>query len=217
MIQGVLFDMDGLMFDTERMWGTFWAPTLAEFGLSYKEGLAEAARGTAGDTLRGVLRSYCGSDCPAEAILDRFHQLAEEAFRKPVPKKPGLDELLAWLEGQGIPMAVVSSSSEAVIRRNLDNWGLGHYFQAVVAGEMVSRSKPDPEAFLLGAQKLGVEPARCLVLEDSHNGVRAGAAGGFVTVMVPDLMPVTDEMQGLFTARCASLGEVLDRLRAGEL
>lgn len=217
MIQGVLFDMDGLMFDTERMWGTFWAPTLAEFGLSCKEGLAEAARGTAGDTLRGVLRSYCGPDCPAEAILDRFHQLAEEAFRKPVPKKPGLDELLAWLEGQGIPMAVVSSSSEAVIRRNLDNWGLGHYFRAVVAGEMVSRSKPDPEAFLLGAQKLGVEPARCLVLEDSHNGVRAGAAGGFVTVMVPDLMPVTDEMQGLFTARCASLGEVLDKLKAGEL
>ncbi len=217
MIQGVLFDMDGLMFDTERMWGTFWAPALAEFGLSYKEGLAEAARGTAGDTLRGVLRSYCGPDCPAEAILDRFHQLAEEAFRKPVPKKPGLDELLAWLEGQGIPMAVVSSSSEAVIRRNLDNWGLGHYFQAVVAGEMVSRSKPDPEAFLLGAQKLGGGPARCLVLEDSHNGVRAGAAGGFVAVMVPDLMPVTDEMQGLFTARCASLGEVLDKLKAGEL
>lgn len=216
MIQAVLFDMDGLMFDTERLWGTFWAPALAEFGLPYREGLAQAARGTAGETLRGVLHSYYGPDCPAEAILDRFHQLAVETFRKPVPKKPGLDELLAWLDEKGVPMAVVSSSSEAVIRRNLDNWGLGRYFKAVVAGEMVGHSKPDPEAFLLGAAKLGAEPARCLVLEDSHNGVRAGAAGGFVTVMVPDLMPVTDEMRGLFTAQCASLFEVLDKLKAGE-
>ena len=86
MIQAVLFDMDGLMFDTERLWGTFWAPALAEFGLPYREGLAQAARGTAGETLRGVLRSYYGPDCPAEAILDRFHQLAVETFRKPVPK-----------------------------------------------------------------------------------------------------------------------------------
>ena len=112
---------------------------------------------------------------------------------------------------------MVSSSSETVIRRNLDNWGLGHYFRAIVAGEMVSRSKPDPASFLLGAEKLGIEPASCLVLEDSHNGVRAGAAGGFVTVMVPDLMPVTDEMRGLFTMECASLFEVLDKLKAGEL
>ena len=217
MIQAVLFDMDGLMFDTERLWGTFWAPALAEYGLPYKEGLDEAARGTAGETLRGVLRSYYGPDCPAEAILGRFHDMAQEAFRRPVPKKPGLDELLAWLDAQGVPMAVVSSSSGAVIRRNLDNWGLGHYFKAVVSGEMVGRSKPDPASFLLGAEKLGVAPGRCLVLEDSHNGVRAGAAGGFVTVMVPDLMPVTEEMQGLFTARCASLFEVLAKLKAGEL
>lgn len=217
MIQAVLFDMDGLMFDTERLWGTFWAPALAKFGLSYKDGLDEAARGTAGETLRAVLQSYYGPDCPADAILDEFHRLAIQAFQKPVPKKPGLDELLAWLDGQRIPMAVVSSSSEAVIRRNLDNWGLGHYFRAIVAGEMVSRSKPDPASFLLGAEKLGIAPARCLVLEDSHNGVRAGAAGGFVTVMVPDLMPVTDEMRGLFTMECASLFEVLDKLKAGEL
>ena len=103
MIQAVLFDMDGLMFDTERLWGTFWAPALAEFGLPYREGLAQAARGTAGETLRGVLRSYYGPDCPAEAILDRFHQLAVETFRKPVPKKPGLDELLAWLDEKASP------------------------------------------------------------------------------------------------------------------
>lgn len=217
MIQGVLFDMDGLMFDTEPLWSESWAPALALFGLPFKEGLDQSARGSAGENLRAVIRSYYGPDCPAEEIIAAFDQIAHEKFLSPVPKKPGLDNLLDWLEARGIPMAVVSSSGEAVIRRNLDNWKMTSRFKAIISGEMVTRSKPDPEAFLLGAKAIGVEPASCLVLEDSHNGVRAGAAGGFVTVMVPDLMPDTPEMQGLYTLKCDNLNQVLDKLKAGEL
>ena len=210
--------MDGTMFDTERMWATFWEPALAALGLPYKEGLAEAARGTAGVTTRNVVRQFYGEDCDAEAIVDSLHRVADEVFfSAPVPKKPGLDELLAWLDAQHIPMAVASSSREAMIRHNLDAWGLTHYFKAIVSGQHVAHSKPDPEIFLLTAQKLGVEPARCLVLEDSYNGVRAGAAGGFVTVMVPDLVPADDEMRGLYTMECKSLGEVLGKLKANEI
>ena len=217
MIQGVLFDMDGLMFDTEPLWGESWAPALALFGLPFKEGLDQSARGAAGENLRAVLRSYYGPDCPADAIITAFDKIAHEKFLAPVPKKPGLDPLLDWLEARGIPMAVVSSSGESVIRRNLDNWQMTGRFKAIISGEMVTRSKPDPEAFLLGAKAIGVEPASCLVLEDSHNGVRAGAAGGFVTVMVPDLMPDDAEMQSLYTMKCDSLTQVLDKLKAGEL
>ncbi len=217
MIQGVLFDMDGLMFDTEPLWGESWAPALALFGLPFKEGLDQSARGAAGENLRAVLRSYYGPDCPADAIITAFDKIAHEKFLAPVPKKPGLDPLLDWLEAKGIPMAVVSSSGESVIRRNLDNWQMTGRFKAIISGEMVTRSKPDPEAFLLGAKAIGVEPASCLVLEDSHNGVRAGAAGGFVTVMVPDLMPDDAEMQSLYTMKCDSLTQVLDKLKAGEL
>ena len=217
MIHAVLFDMDGLMFDTEPLWGASWAPALAQFGLTYKEGLAQAARGAAGENLRAVLRRYYGPDCPAAGIVDAMGAIARRKFLAPVPKKPGLDELLAWLDGQGIPMAVVSSSGEEVIRRNLANWGLEHYFRAIVSGEMVSRSKPDPACFLLGAGRLGVAPGDCLVLEDSRNGVRAGAAGGFVTVMVPDLQPDDAELRSLYTMKCTSLLEVLDKLKAGEL
>ena len=217
MIQGVLFDMDGLMFDTEPLWSESWAPALALFGLPFKEGLDQSARGSAGENLRAVIRSYYGPDCPAEEIIAAFDKIAHEKFLSPVPKKPGLDNLLDWLEARGIPMAVVSSSSEAVIRRNLDNWQMTSRFKAIISGEMVTRSKPDPEAFLLGAKAIGVDPASCLVLEDSHNGVRAGAAGGFVTVMVPDLMPDTPEMQQLYTMKCDTLNQVLDKLKAGEL
>ena len=218
MIDGVIFDMDGTMFDTERMWATFWEPALAALGLPYREGLAEAARGTAGVTTRNVVRQFYGPDCDAEAIVDSLHRVADEVFfSAPVPKKPGLDALLAWLKAQHIPMAVASSSREAMIRHNLDVWGLTQDFTAIVSGQHVAHSKPDPEIFLLTAQKLDVEPSRCLVLEDSYNGVRAGAAGGFVTVMVPDLVPADDEMKRLYTMECASLEEVLEKLKAGEI
>ena len=217
MLQGVVFDMDGLMFDTERIWATLWEPALAGLGLSYKEGLDEAARGTAGDSMRAVLRRFYGPDCDPDRIIEALHEQGVIAFQAPPPKKPGLDEILTWLDAQHIPMAVASSSRVHVIEGNLNNWGLTHYFKALVSGQQVKHSKPDPEIFLLAAEKLGTDPAHTLVLEDSYNGVRAGAAGGFVTVMVPDLLPADDEMRGLYTMECTSLNEVLDTLKTGEL
>ena len=180
MIQGVIFDMDGLMFDTERIWATLWEPALAGLGLSYKEGLDEAARGTAGDSMRAVLRRFYGPDCDPDRIIEALHEQGETAFLAPPPKKPGLDEILAWLEQRHIPMVVASSSRMASIRHHLDGWGLTHYFKAVISGEQFISSKPDPEIFYRAAEMLGTAPEHTLVLEDSYNGVRAGAAGGFV-------------------------------------
>ena len=215
MIKGVIFDMDGLMFDTERIWTTLWKPALATLGLPYKEGLDAAARGSAGDSMRAVLRRFYGPDCDTDAIMDALHAQAETAFQAPPPKKPGLDELIAYLEAQHIPMVVASSSRMASIRHHLDGWGLTHYFKVIVSGEQFSASKPDPEIFLRAAEALGTAPSRTLVLEDSYNGVRAGARGGFVTVMVPDLAPADDEMRRLYTAECRDLYEVLDGVQKG--
>ena len=129
MIKGVIFDMDGLMFDTERIWATLWKPALATLGLSYKEGLDAAARGSAGDSMRAVLRRFYGPDCDTDAIMDALHAQAETAFQAPPPKKPGLDELIAYLEAQHIPMVVASSSRMASILRHLNNWHMTDHFQ----------------------------------------------------------------------------------------
>ena len=188
MIQGVIFDMDGLMFDTERIWNICWEPALAKFGLPCKDGLSQAARGTTKAGSCDVLRRFYGEDCPAMGIVEELYRLAYEA-----------------------------SSPMTVIEGHLEHWGLGHYFKAVISGEHLTRSKPAPDIFLLAAQKLGTEPAKTMVLEDSYNGVRAGAAGGFVTVMVPDLSPATDEMRRIYTCECASLHEVRRKLEDGEL
>ena len=215
MIDSVIFDMDGLMFDTERVWATLWEPALATLGLSYKEGLDVAARGTAGDTMRAVLRRFYGENCDTDAIIEALHAQAEKAFQAPPPKKPGLDELIAYLEAQHIPMVVASSSRMASILRHLNNWHMTDHFQALISGEQFTSSKPDPEIFLTAAKALGTAPAETLVLEDSYNGVRAGAAGGFVTVMVPDMAPANDEMRRLYTAECCDLYEVLEGLQKG--
>ena len=133
MIKGVIFDMDGLMFDTERIWATLWEPALAGLGLSYKEGLDEAARGTAGDSMRAVLRRFYGPDCDPDRIIEALHEQGVIAFQAPPPKKPGLDEILTWLDAQHIPMVVASSSRMASILRHLNNWHMTDHFQALIS------------------------------------------------------------------------------------
>ena len=167
--------------------------------------------------MRAVLRRFYGPGCDTDAIIEALHAQAEIAFQAPPPKKPGLDELIAWLEAQHIPMAVASCSRMASIRHHLDGWGLTHYFKVIVSGEQFTSSKPDPEIFLTAAKALGTAPSETLVLEDSYNGVRAGARGGFVTVMVPDLSPADDEMRRLYTAECKDLHEVKQMLETGRL
>lgn len=217
MIDGAIFDMDGLMFDSECIWARQWAPALAAFGLEELPGLAEAARGTTSESSYAVIRRFYGEGVDAVAIRREFDRLAAEAFLHGVPKKPGLDELLAYLSERGVPMAVASSSAEAVILNNLACAQVDGYFAHVVPGAQVARSKPEPDIFLEAARRMGTDPERTLVLEDSFAGVGAGAMGGFVTVMVPDLMQPTEEIRSLCTAVCASLYEVRDLLESGAL
>ena len=195
MFDGVIFDMDGLMVDTEPVWMECWEPALAHFGYAVPPGLAEAVRGSAGDTASRIIHEMVSPQLDTKAFWAYFSSLAEEIFAKGVEKKPGLDELLAFLGERGVPCAVASSSSKQGIERNLRFIGALDRFEAVVPSSEVAHAKPAPDVFLEAARRLGTEPARTMVLEDSFNGVRAGAAGGFFTVMVPDLARPDDEIR----------------------
>lgn len=217
MFEGVIFDMDGLMFDTETVWAECWEPALASMGIPMREGIAEATRGTAGKEFEAVVREWLGEEIDVARLWDVWHSLASERFGAGVEKKSGLDELLAYLDERGVPMAVASSSPTEQIEHHLESSGISRFFGVTVSSLEVARAKPAPDVFIRASERLGVSPAGTLVLEDSYNGVRAGAAGGFYTVMVPDLSKPTSEMRRLAKRVCSSLLEVRDLLSAGEL
>ena len=216
MIEGAIFDMDGLMFDTEPIWTRTWEPVLATIGIAYPEGLADAVRGTSGKTMEAVINRFA-PEADAAYVREKAYEMVHEELRKGAPKKPGVDELLAYLREQGVPMGVASSSSLEVIEMNLTNGGVRDYFGELFTGVGMANPKPAPDIFLNTAAAMGVDPAKTLVLEDSLSGVRAGVAGGFITVMVPDMLAPDDFARENAACICKDLFEVRDLLAAGKL
>ena len=217
MIRGVIFDMDGLMFDTERIWATLWAPAAERLGLpAPTEEFTAGARGLAGENMLHYLAKNYPTVDP-QLLLDTVRELGKTALYNGAPAKPGLYELLDYLEQAGIPRVVASSSSHETIRRYLKIAHVEQYFVGEISGQDVQFSKPSPDIFLEAARVLGLPPRDCLVLEDSFNGVRAGHASGAVTVMVPDLSQPDEEIRQLYDACCHDLAEVRDLLRDGRL
>lgn len=218
MVKAVIFDMDGLMFDTERLWDTLWEPACKELGLPLPPDMAKfqaGGRGLAGDNLRRHVAQYIPGD--PQKVLDKVWQLADERFAQGVPCKPGLKELLSYLEDLGMPRIVASSSPRTMIELNLQTTGTARYFHDIVCGDEVKLCKPAPDIFLEAARRIKVDIHDCMVLEDSHNGIRAGHASGAETVMVPDLLPVTDEMRSLYDDCCKDLFEVKAKMEQGVL
>ena len=219
MIQAVIFDMDGLMFDTERLWDTLWEPACQALNLAMPANLEEflaGGRGLAGTKLNEHIQKYFPQIDP-QVIVEKVWELAEERFGQGVPCKPGLEELLKTLEEKKIPRIVASSSPRALILKNLETTGMSRYFEQVVCAADVRFSKPAPDIFLEAARRLGVDIDKCLVLEDSFNGVRAGHAAGAVTVMVPDIAQPDEEIRTLYNRCCRDLHEVRRLLLDGQL
>lgn len=217
MIQGVIFDMDGLMFDTERLSMDAWREESKKMGYIFTPEVGKAVRGRNDADIREIMKEFYGPELDYTALRDGVRgRMDAQMLEEGVPVKPGLYELLGWLKEQGIPRALASSSRLKTVEMRCRIAGIWEDFDRVVCGDMVEHSKPQPDIFLRAAREIGVDPAHSIVLEDSFNGVRAGAAGGFITVMVPDLDEPTPEIEALYSAKAKSLTEVLERLKQGE-
>jgi HAD superfamily hydrolase (TIGR01509 family) len=200
-ISAVLFDMDGLMLDTERLLYAAWQRAMADFGYEASEEVFLASVGTTVARTNQILRAAYGPDFPLEATNNRTGDYVwQEVDAHGAPLKPGLLALLDYLEARGIPKAVASSSERATIDRLLGSVDLLWRFAVTVAGDEVAHGKPAPDIFLLAASRLGVDPAQCLVLEDSEPGARAAHAAGMAVIIVPDLKPPSDEVARLAAA-----------------
>ena len=196
-IQAVIFDQDGLMFDTESLAATSWFEVGPKYGIHVDSNFLRDIRGCK----------------PEEKRQYSYRWIAQHG----VPVKKGLKELLIYLKSHNIKTAVATASSEGWTQGNVKGAGVEDYFDDYIYGDMVKEAKPNPAIFLLAARRLGVEPGSCVVLEDSFNGIKAAAAGGFNPVMVPDQDQPDEEIRKLLTACCDSLTDVIGLLETGRL
>lgn len=214
-IRAVAFDMDGLMFDTERMIQQAWEKIGDEMGFLKMGDFIYQTLGSNETAVRALFFAHFGEEFPYDEFRTR-----ERAYRQTViekdgfPIKQGLRELLQFLKEQQYPMMVVTSTATAIAEEYLKSEGLSGYFLGVIGGDQVVESKPNPEIYLKACAKMQVEPSACMALEDSYNGIHAAFNGGLQPVMVPDLLPPNDEIQQKLYACVPSLLEVIDLLQA---
>lgn len=198
----VVFDMDGLLVDTESLAMRSLMQVATEMNIDAPETFCHTMIGVPADHCRLLVQERFGPDFPADRYLSAASRHMEALIEAgALALKPGVLELLADLEALGIGKAVATSSSRAKADHHLRCTGILPRFDAVITRDDVERGKPHPDLFLKAAQDLSVPAENCLAFEDSYNGVRAARAAGMTVVMVPDLLPPTEEMR----AHCAAI------------
>ena len=210
MIQAVLFDMDGTIFDTEAIYRRCWIRAAKDVGFNIDMDLFfERVCGLNMTDMTALVHRVYGEDAPFEEVRARRRFYLEEELQKlGLPFKSGAPEILYDLKEKGIKIALVTSSGRALVDRYLQMSSLEGVFDVIMTGETVEHGKPHPEIFLTAATMLGVLPAHCVVVEDSPNGIRAGHAAEMLTVMVPDLHPCTEELRSLLWHSCDTLSDL---------
>lgn len=206
----VVFDMDGLLLDTERLWMAALIETLADHGQTIDEAGYRVILGTPWPGIHEHLIALYGPTLAVDEVRPVWTARCVALCETELALKSGVRELLDLIEMLGIPAAVATSSPRDMAIAHLDHMGLISRFRAVLAQGDYPRGKPDPAPYLAAAATLGVSAADCLALEDSHNGVRSAAAAGMMTVMVPDLLGPTDQIAAL----CLGVSPDLHAVRA---
>lgn len=210
-MKAVIFDMDGVIFDSEKVICDLWEELAKEYNLANMEELMVKCIGLNDKATYQCFKDMYGEDVDYEfykgIVSKRYHEKYDGGR---LPMKPGVNELLSFLKENGIKTALASSTNVRTVTNQLKDAGVLQFFDVVVGGDMVTRSKPDPEIFLHAAEMLGIDPKDAFIIEDSFNGIRAAHAAGAKPVMVPDLIQPDDEIKALYHKNCRDLLEVRD-------
>ena len=207
----VIFDMDGVLFDSENLILQNWKEIAGKHGYDVEEmsNVFYQCIGTNSVVTAEIVRGHYGEDFPYEEFRAESSRLFKEKVEKyGMPVKPGVKELLDFLKAKGATIGLASSTRKAVVEEELQAAGIREYFQAVVGGDMVEHSKPEPDVFLKCAKELSVDPKTVYIIEDSYNGIRAAKKAGATAIMVPDLIMPDDEMKSLSDYIMTSLSDV---------
>lgn len=211
--KAVIFDMDGLMFDTERLAVDAWLHAGRELNLPITTELIYSVIGVSWERHKSIWRCELGEIDfnKANAICHDYMNLWIET--NGIPVKPGLIELLSFLDENDIEKAIATGSERSIVDYYLGKACIDGSFPVIVTGESVGRSKPDPGIFLHAAKLLNTDPKDCIVLEDSINGIKAAHAADMTPIMIPDLIQSTEETELLIYAKLDSLTDVVPLLK----
>lgn len=214
MTNTIIFDMDGILFDTERISCEFWDEVAEAMNLG---NLSEGVKGCVGlnnNDTRIFMHKLYGEDFPFEEFRSTVqahmdHRMIEEG----IPLKEGVIEILDYLTENGYIIGLASSTTKKRIIANLEEVGITHYFKAIVGGDMVEHGKPMPDIYLKACAELGVTPYNAIAIEDSLNGIRSAYRAGMKPIMIPDMIEPTPEIEAMLYGKFYSLLDVIDYLK----
>ena len=212
-MKAIVFDMDGVIFDSETCVIESWMYVADKYNIDGIEEACNECLGLNREATKIKMLERYGSDFP----YDEFKQEASKFYHDKydgglLPLKPGIEDLLRFLKNNNKKVAVASSTRREVVEDEIRDAGLFKYFDVLVCGDMVTKSKPDPEIFLKACYELGVSPKRSFGIEDSYNGIRSANSAGLRTIMVPDRIPPNGDMRELTEIILPSLVEVREYL-----
>ena len=213
-VKAVIFDMDGLLLDTEKLLVGFWVQAANEAGFPMTRENALSIRSLHRKFAVPYLQGLFGESFDYFKIRSRRMELMKEYLADhPLELKRGARELLEYLNKENMLTAVATATDYERTRDYLERVGIFNSFNKIVCAAMVAEGKPKPDIYIYAAEQLGLDTRECAALEDSPNGVRSAAAAGCVTVMVPDLTQPDEELSGLIFAKADSLYDVIDVIK----
>ncbi|MGP1404214.1 MAG: HAD family hydrolase [Catonella sp.] len=218
MYKAVLFDMDGLIIDTEKHYQKAWIQAAKELGfnMTVKEQLY--LRSCTKKYAEPIMQKFFGPDFDYDKVRNRRKEIMDEDLKKfGIEKKPYVDEILDFLKEEGIKRALVTATHETKAREYLKEIELEEKFDKVICADMVENGKPDPDIYLFACEKIGEKPSDCLALEDSPNGVRSAYSAGVDVIMVPDLSEPDEELNKIILKSAGSLKDVISFLQNMEI
>ena len=200
-IKGAIFDMDGLMVDTEKLYLRYWKEAASDFGYEMKNEHVYAIRSLARKYSIQKLKSFFGEDFPTEEVRKRRTELINKHIDKyGIEVKKGLFEILNFLKVNNIKLAVATATPRERANNCLIRIGAKDFFDAIICGDMIENGKPEPDIYLTAANRLGLDPKKCVAFEDSPNGVKAAYLAGCQAIMIPDMTQPDEETTPLLSA-----------------
>lgn len=209
-IKGAIFDMDGLMIDTEKLYLRYWKQAAADFGYTMEDKHVFSIRSLARKFSNPLLKSFFGEEFPVDEVRQRRTELINAHIEENgINVKNGLFKLWDFLKENSIKIAVATATPRDRTMLYLNKINALDYIDAIVCGDMVTTGKPDPEIYLTAANQLQLPPCECAAFEDSPNGIKSAYSAGCKAIMIPDMTPPDDELLSMLSGVFDNLGEAV--------